>query len=57
MRRISLEGKGPNLYSQEQIKEYFQHDFAIETMKDPLFCGNVSGSFKSIFTVLRNKKI
>ena len=51
------EGEGPNLYSKEQIKECFQHDFAIETMKDSLFYGNVSGSFKAIFTVLRNKKI
>ena len=51
------EGEGPNLYSQEQIKEFFQPDFTIETMKDSLFYGNASGSFKAIFTVLRNKKI
>jgi len=50
-------GAGPNLYSQEQVKEFFQNDFEIETMKDSLFYGNSSGSFKAIFTVLRNKKI
>ena len=51
------EGTGPTLYSQEQIKEFFQNDFEIETMKNSLFYGDASGSFKAIFAVLRNKKI
>ena len=49
------DGARPNLYSQEQIKEFFQGDFEIETMKDSLFYGYASGSFKAIFTVLKRK--
>ena len=49
------DGAGPNLYSQEQVKEFFQDEFEIETMKDSLFYGDTSGSFKAIFTVLKKK--
>ena len=51
------EGGGPNRYSQEQIKGFFQNDFEIEIMKESLFYGDAPGSFKAIFTVMRNKKI
>ena len=49
------DGGGPNLYSQEQIKKFFQNDFEIETIKNSLFYGDASGSFKAIFAVLRKK--
>lgn len=50
-------GRGPTLYSQIQIKEFFEKDFEIESIKDSLFFGEVAGPYKAIFTVLRNKKI
>jgi SAM-dependent methyltransferase len=50
------DGAGPTLYSQDQIKEFFENDFEIETTKDSLFYGASSEFYKAIFTVLKNKK-
>ena len=49
--------KGPTQYSQDQIKEFFKNDFEIETIKNSLFYGATSETYKAIFAVLKNKKI
>ncbi len=49
-------GQGPNLYSQNQITEFFKNDFEIQTIKNSEFEGETSGKYKAIFAVLKNKK-
>jgi len=51
------DGAGPTLYSPDQIKKFFENDFEIGTIKNSLFYGETSGSYKAIFAVLKNKKI
>jgi ubiquinone/menaquinone biosynthesis C-methylase UbiE len=50
------QGRGPTLYSQAQVRAFFEKDFEVESIKDSLFFGEVAVPYKAIFTVLRNKK-
>ena len=48
--------KGPFHYSKDQIKEFFEHDFEIETIKDTVYYGTLDPLPKSLFVVMKNKK-
>ena len=49
-------GEGPTLYSQKEIKEFFENEFEIETIKNSLFYGATDEPYKAIFAVLKNSK-
>ena len=48
--------KGPFLYSKEQIKEIFENNFEIESIRDSVYYGTIKPLPKSLFVVLKNKK-
>ena len=50
------DGKGPFLYSKEQIKEIFENNFEIESIRDSVYYGTIKPLPKSLFVVMKNKK-
>jgi ubiquinone/menaquinone biosynthesis C-methylase UbiE len=48
--------KTPFKYSKDQIKEFFENDFEIESIKDTVYYGTINPLPKSLFVVMRNKK-
>ena len=50
------DGKGPFLYSKEQIKEIFENNFKIESIQDSVYYGTIRPLPKSLFVVMKNKK-
>jgi ubiquinone/menaquinone biosynthesis C-methylase UbiE len=50
------DGKGPFLYSKEQIKEFFENNFEIESIRDSVYYGTIKPLPKSLFVVMKNKK-
>ena len=50
------DGKGPFLYSKEQIKEIFENNFEIESIQDSVYYGTIKPLPKSLFVVMKNKK-
>ena len=48
--------KTPFKYSKDQIKEFFENDFEIESIKDTIYYGTINPLPKSLFVVMRNKK-
>ena len=57
MRKTFPKGQYQPCIHKNKSEEFFQNDFEVETVKDSLFYGDASGSYKAIFAVLRNKKI
>ena len=51
-----LDGKGPYLYSKKMVKEFFEKDFKIESMKNSVYYGTLNPLPKSLFVVMLNKK-
>jgi len=49
------DGKGPFLYSKEQIKEIFENNFEIESIRDSVYYGTIKPLPKSLFVVMKNK--
>jgi hypothetical protein len=49
-------GKGPYLYSKENLIEFFGKDFEILSIIDSVYYGTLTPLPKSIFAVMRNKK-
>ena len=47
--------KTPFKYSKDQIKEFFENDFEIESIKDTVYYGTINPPPKSLFVVMRNK--
>ena len=56
MRKIFLKEQDQPCIHKNKSKSFFKNDFEIETMKNSLFYGDASGSFKTIFAVFRNKQ-
>ena len=50
------DGKGPFLYSKAQIKEIFENNFEIESIRDSVYYGTIKPLPKSLFVVMKNKK-
>ena len=50
------DGKGPFLYSKEQIKEIFENNFEIESIRDSVYYGTIKPLPKSLFVVMKNTK-
>lgn len=50
------DGKGPFLYSKEQIKEIFENNFKIESIRDSVYYGTIRPLPKSLFVIMKNKK-
>ena len=50
------DGKGPFLYSKEQIKEIFENNFEIESIRNSVYYGTIKPLPKSLFVVMKNKK-
>jgi len=50
------DGKGPFLYSKEQIKEIFENNFEIESIRNSVYYGTLKPLPKSLFVVMKNKK-
>ena len=50
------DGKGPFLYSKQQIKDFFDTDFEIESIKNSVYYGTINPPPKSLFVVMNNKK-
>jgi len=50
------DGKGPFLYSKEKIKEIFENNFEIESIRDSVYYGTIKPLPKSLFVVMINKK-
>ena len=50
------DGKGPFLYSKEKIKEIFENNFEIESIRDSVYYGTIKPLPKSLFVVMKNKK-
>jgi SAM-dependent methyltransferase len=48
--------KTPFKYSKDQIKEFFENDFEIESIKDTVYYGTINPLPKSLFVVMRNKE-
>jgi ubiquinone/menaquinone biosynthesis C-methylase UbiE len=48
--------KTPFKYSKDQIKEFFENDFEIESIKDTVYYGTINPLPKSLFVVMKNKK-
>ena len=48
--------KGPFLYSKKQIKEIFENNFEIESIRDSVYYGTIKPLPKSLFVVMKNKK-
>jgi hypothetical protein len=48
--------KTPFKYSKDQIREFFENDFEIESIKDTVYYGTINPLPKSLFVVMRNKK-
>jgi len=46
------DGKGPFLYSKEQIKEIFENNFEIESIRDWVYYGTIKPLPKSLFVVM-----
>jgi len=47
--------KGPFKYSKDQIKEFFEKDFEIESIKDTVYYGTINPLPKSLFVVMKSK--
>lgn len=52
----NLDGKGPYLYSKKMVKELFENDFKIESIKNSVYYGTINPLPKSLFAVMVNKK-
>lgn len=48
-------GNGPYLYSKEQIKEFFEKEFEILSIKNSVYYGTLTPLPKSLFAVMKNK--
>lgn len=50
------DGKGPYLYSKEQVREIFENYFQIHSIIDSVYYGTLKPLPKSLFAVMTNKK-
>lgn len=55
--KINEDGEGPFLYSKEKIIDFFEDDFEIESLKNSVYYGTLNPMPKSLFAVMKNRKI